>query len=204
MLTNIKLILAAAAMLATIGTVSAVAISDSLGWSGHNAFASVPSPSSAYTCASVHFGMSDSDHTGKAYLGSTNLGSGTSIGEVDNVTMTAYSSSAAYRDPKTAESIKLASGKNAGSFTLTFEETIIGCTVYCIGWKDKSCTVSVNGATKQGVASDSGVTGSSGYANVTYEAHYFDLDETNSVTVSAEKNKQIIVGDVSLRVKVGS
>lgn len=161
----------------------------------------------AYGCNSVHFGMSDTDHTGKAYVGSTGLASGTSIGVVgSDLNMTSYtvakidSKAAVYRDPTVCESIKLASGNNGGKITFTFDKELVGCTVYAIGWKGKTCSMQVNGQSTT-VTSDNNVTGTSGYVDVTYYPYSFEFEPTYNIEIVVNKNNQTIIGDIALRVK---
>ena len=193
-----KHLIMGAASLALSLTVVALAAANLNG--GHTTLAQLGTTQPTYSYASIHFGMDDSTLSGDAYLGSSTLGSGASVGVCHNVEVESYASSAAYMDEKVCGSVKLASSKKDGSMTLTLSREVVGCVVYCVGWKGKQCAVSANGQEPLAVASDDLVTGSSGSAHVTYAPYAFSFDATRTVTVTAAKNKQIVIGDIPLRV----
>lgn len=159
---------------------------------------------SAYSCASVHFGMDDGSLKGDANLGSADavsVGDHTgSIGVVNGITMTSHSVSNQAVYAHTNAGLKMSSAKKNSTLAITFNASVCACTIYAIGWKGDDVSISVNGGDSQAITSSDIITGTSTVGDVEYAPYFFEFDASNTITIAA--TKRLVIGDISLRVSL--
>lgn len=153
-----------------------------------------------YSCASVHFGMNDETCEGIATLTGGSISIGTyegTIGDVNGITMVSYKveGQAIYKVEDCG--LKMSSSKNDSVLTLTFDEKILECDIYAIGWnKDTSyLTINDNEDEKTLVKSSSSIAGS-GTVSTKYEKYHFNV---NSNELKILSTKRLVIGDICLR-----
>lgn len=203
-------------MVGLVGTVSAVALG---GTEQVQALTLKTAPSAAYSCASIHFGMEDSNLTGYiATYGSTYTEAKSpyeTLGYVSGVTVTSFSVTGAnaqwldlgtkYTVSKVSytsehvHGLKLGTSSKNTTITYTFEQNIIGCDIYATGWNDTGISLSVNGSDSVDVAKNKDVSGNFVNKEVTYTKYHFDFTSTNSLEIAT--TKRLFIGDIALRVQ---
>ena len=158
--------------------------------------------STFYHCASIHFGMSDSDLSGTATLTGGTISVGEhegSIGEASGIEVLEYtvSNQAVYMVDGCG--LKFSSSSKNSTVTFSLGSEIVGCDIYAVGWNKDSAYLTVNDddSSKTKITSLTSVTGS-GTVDVTYQKYHFDFDQTSDLVISA--TKRIVIGDIALRV----
>ncbi len=162
-------------------------------------------------CASVHFGMNDSNYKGDAKLSiSTAMTEKEykstdqdfeNLGVLSNLTYSSYTISGSIYWDGTA-SLKCGKSKvKASTLTLTFNEEVIGIDIYGAGWKGDTCNITINGddAGKKQLTSNNLITGSSDVENFQYSSTplSFNFSKTNTVTIAL--SARAIIGDIAFR-----
>lgn len=182
-----------------------------------------------YTCGSIKFGMKDSDSTAVVWdvgTGTTDL-SGyytatnnliqsiecetyVSSGKTKNLVFGAgnYSGPAGY----SKYVIRVGASKKKGSFTITFSENIVGCTVYALSYKNKDnnvvdkTTMLVN--SQEALLQNSALASlKADAAAVTFDAYSFTFAATNTLTIGSKQDtvdsisaSRFFVANIAVRV----
>lgn len=192
-------ILLCASCALTAMTMAVLATAKDIGLSAPTIGIAAGTPNS---CASVHFGMSDSNLMGDINLANADVVSvgehDGSIGVVsDNIAMTSHEVINQAVNAHETAGLKLSSAKKNSTIALTFDSDICGCTVYAVGWKDKSSYISVNGSDATSIESNSLVTGSSFVSDIKYNPYKFEFASTKTITIAA--TERVVIGDIAIR-----
>lgn len=208
-LTFVSLLSAAAA----ISIISATALTDS------SATTVRAEPLASYRCASIHFGMEDSDLSGYiATYGNTyteakspyaTLGYATGI---DILSFSVTGANAQWLDEGTkytvskvthtsdkVHGLKLGTSSKNTTLKYTFAQNIIGCDIYAIGWNDTGITLSVNSSESIGIEKNADVSGTFADKEISYTKYHFDFESTDSLEIAS--TKRLFIGDIALRVE---
>lgn len=171
----------------------------------------------SYSCASVHFGMKDSDHTAMTYDPSTSSADMSGYYTANNISATISAEycyhGGAYTAADTSYSqyaIRIGKSKTLGTLTLTFDKNIIGCTVYALQYASDPVVMKVNGTVQSLLHSAASKTKANA-APETYDAYTFTFAETNTLILTAKQASKTVSGksvsasryyiaDISLRV----
>ena len=175
----------------------------------------------SYTCSSIHYGMNDTTLAGYIATYGTTYTEAKSpytedkiIGTVDGITVESFSvtgANAQFLDVGTEYTIskvkytsdkvhglKLGTSKNNTTLTYVFEESIMGCDIYAIGWNDDGITISINGSEAVAVPKESTISGNFDDKEITYTKYHFDFTSTHTLEIVT--TKRLFIGDITLRI----
>lgn len=195
-----KHLIMGAASLALSLTVVALAAANRNG--GSTAFAQLGTPQPSYSCASIHFGMDDSTLEALTYDCSTTATMANAT--VSGVTVESSTLTKAYcGDKNSAEyAIRLGTSSAKGSLSITFSESVVGCTVYALGYGTDSTKVTVNGVSKELTSNYTEMATKANASEVEYVPYSWTFDATNTLTIEGQNKTKcrFFVADIAIRV----
>ena len=161
----------------------------------------------SYTCNSIRFGMEYPSTTALTYDCSNTIDS-TFFNKVYDTAPNLINESACtyekvYSGDKNNHNyaIKLGSGSVIGSLSIKLNTTIIGCTVYALGYKTDNVTLSVNGITQTLSHNITPVTKKADAVAETYYPYLFSFNEdTDTINITTGTAPQrLFIADIALR-----
>ena len=191
----LKLTLLASSVLVSFGTATVLYLADPSG----PIFAE--SSAQPYSCASIHFGMKDSDLTAMTYDCSTKIADLSGLYSADGVEIIDSSAENAYQggsytasDPTyDGYAIRIGASKKIGSVRFTLDKEAIGATLYCLAYSSDPVTIVCNGVeipTPKGMDS---LTKANAMA-VSYEAATMPFEATNEIEITAKQASKTVNG----------
>ena len=159
-------------------------------------------PSSGYSCASIHFGMDDGTRSALTYDCST--GATMANATVSGVTVESSTLTKVYCGDKnsTEYAVRLGTSSAKGSLSITFSESVVGCTVYALGYGTDSAKVTVNGVSKELTSNYTEMATKANASEVEYVPYSWTFDATNTLTIEGQNKTKcrFFVADIAIRV----
>lgn len=160
--------------------------------------------SGAYSCGSIKFGYKDGEQTALDYSISAKIDGDMvkdSTYSTDIAGVTVSGDATVYGRADTKVPIKFGNSGGAGTLTITFSSnTVIGCTVYALGYNKDNSFIKVNEAEAQEVSNS--VSSSDNYD---FDPYFFELTETNTIKITCvkgiTKSFRFFVANISFRLR---
>lgn len=191
----IQLTLLASSVLVSFGVATAIYLADQSG------VAFAESSVQSYSCASIHFGMKDSDLTAMTYDCSTKIADLSGLYSADGVEVIDSSAENAYHGGSYTASdqsydryaIRIGASKKIGSIHLELDKQVIGAALYCLAYSSDPVTIVCNGVeipTPKGMDS---LTKANAIA-VSYEAAFVPFEATSEIEITAKQASKSVGG----------
>ena len=155
----------------------------------------------SYSCASIHFGMNDDTYAAMTYDCSTATTNLANYHSIDNVSIKSITCSNVYaggtytaQDTSYSQyAIRVGKSKGIGSITITFDQQIVGCTIYALQYASDPVIVSVNGQETALENAAASVTKANAAA-LRYDAYSFTFDATDTLIVKSKQASKTVSG----------